>query len=654
MLSFDRLFSAMLRLFALCCAALLAIQPASAQSTTIYSNSTDSATDGISDTLTPCTNRFTRTFAVGSSYTVTDVNVGVLMAHTYRGDLNMYLVSPAGTRVQIVNRVGAAADNFNALLDDEAASAVSNYTANAAATAGTGVPPYADTFIPSAALTAFDGQNSSGTWTLEICDAAAQDTGTFFQADLYLSQAPTNYADLSLTKSVSDAAPTAGAAISYTLTIANAATSPLTANSVVVRDLLPSGATFVSYSGNGTYDPASGDWAVGTLAPGATKTLTINVTVAATSGATVTNTAEIYSSSVVDSDSTPNNGANGEDDYAARSFTVSGARIAGTAPTLICPIGSTVFDWDGQTWAAGSTSNSYTVTGFGSIGFALVNPGAWLNNATYGGQSPTRQNVITGGLVPAQYSLMELVDLVSQSDTVSTTITLPVAVSGVQFTVFDVDYTAGQFADKITVTGTYNGASVTPTLTNGVANYVIGNTAYGDATSADTQANGNVVVTFASAVDTIVIRYGNHALAPANPGQQGIQIHDIKLCNPQANVTVSKASTIISDPVNGTTNPYAIPGAVTEYCILVTNAGTATITNLTGNDVLPTNVTYVAGSMTSGSSCAAATTVEDDDAIGADEADPNGASIVGRTISIAAGNLPSGSSVALKLRATVN
>lgn len=62
-------------------------------------------------------------------------------------------------------------------------------------------------------------------------------------------------------------------------------------------------------------------------------------------------------------------------------------------------------------------------------------------------------------------------------------------------------------------------------------------------------------------------------------------------------VSVVKSSRIVSDPVNGTTNPKAIPGAVIEYCIAVTNAaGAATATDVTVNDDLPADVTFTPGS----------------------------------------------------------
>jgi uncharacterized repeat protein (TIGR01451 family) len=59
-------------------------------------------------------------------------------------------------------------------------------------------------------------------------------------------------------------------------------------------------------------------------------------------------------------------------------------------------------------------------------------------------------------------------------------------------------------------------------------------------------------------------------------------------------LTVNKFSRIISDPVNGTTNPKMIPGAVVEYCISVANsAAGATASSVIITDPLPTQTTYV-------------------------------------------------------------
>lgn len=74
-----------------------------------------------------------------------------------------------------------------------------------------------------------------------------------------------------------------------------------------------------------------------------------------------------------------------------------------------------------------------------------------------------------------------------------------------------------------------------------------------------------------------------------------------------AALSVVKTSTLISDPLNGTANPKAIPGATIEYCIAVSNAaGSATATSVAITDPVPTTMTYTAstimlnGTVTSG------------------------------------------------------
>ena len=57
-------------------------------------------------------------------------------------------------------------------------------------------------------------------------------------------------------------------------------------------------------------------------------------------------------------------------------------------------------------------------------------------------------------------------------------------------------------------------------------------------------------------------------------------------------LSVAKTSVVIEDPVNGTSNPKAIPGAVVEYTITIDNAaGAATATDITVADSLATEIT---------------------------------------------------------------
>lgn len=61
---------------------------------------------------------------------------------------------------------------------------------------------------------------------------------------------------------------------------------------------------------------------------------------------------------------------------------------------------------------------------------------------------------------------------------------------------------------------------------------------------------------------------------------------------------ISKQSTIVSDPINGTANPKAIPGAVIRYTIEVINQGDAPVdtSSIEISDILPANISYNAAS----------------------------------------------------------
>jgi hypothetical protein len=58
-----------------------------------------------------------------------------------------------------------------------------------------------------------------------------------------------------------------------------------------------------------------------------------------------------------------------------------------------------------------------------------------------------------------------------------------------------------------------------------------------------------------------------------------------------ASLSITKSSAVISDPINGTTNPKAIPGAVIEYTLTISNAASAaTATDIAVSDSLNTEI----------------------------------------------------------------
>lgn len=65
-----------------------------------------------------------------------------------------------------------------------------------------------------------------------------------------------------------------------------------------------------------------------------------------------------------------------------------------------------------------------------------------------------------------------------------------------------------------------------------------------------------------------------------------------------AALSVAKTSSVFSDPFNNTTNPKAIPGAVMQYQITVTNTGTLAAGLVQISDPLPANTTFLRGQFT--------------------------------------------------------
>ena len=126
------------------------------------------------------------------------------------------------------------------------------------------------------------------------------DNGGDYEAVDCYAVSPTVSADLGVTKTVDEAAPLEGATVSYTVSVSNAGPSPATV--VQITDLLPAGVTLVAATpAQGTYDPLSGSWFVGTLSAGAATSLQLQAQVdTGVAGSTITNTASVSAVSQVD------------------------------------------------------------------------------------------------------------------------------------------------------------------------------------------------------------------------------------------------------------------------------------------------------------------------------------------------------------------
>jgi uncharacterized repeat protein (TIGR01451 family) len=112
-------------------------------------------------------------------------------------------------------------------------------------------------------------------------------------------------ADVAVTKTVNNATPTVGANVIYTVTATN--NGPSDAHSVTVTDVLPNGLTFVAATPSaGSYAPGTGAWVIGTVADGATETLSITATV--NSSQAIVNQASVTAQAEPDPDRSNNTG----------------------------------------------------------------------------------------------------------------------------------------------------------------------------------------------------------------------------------------------------------------------------------------------------------------------------------------------------------
>ena len=159
--------------------------------------------------------------------------------------------------------------------------------------------------------------SSGGSQTLSVTatvvsPAAQTNTGTISAADQFDPNTANNTgsatetpqrADLSVTKTVSDATPNVGDQITFTVTLSNE--GPDAATGVQVSDLLPAGLSFVSATpSQGSYDNGTGLWNVGTVGPGGSPTLTVTATVVSLD--TQTNTGTISAADQFDPDTANN------------------------------------------------------------------------------------------------------------------------------------------------------------------------------------------------------------------------------------------------------------------------------------------------------------------------------------------------------------
>jgi len=246
----------------------------------------------------------------------------------------------------------------------------------------------AQTHAPSGNLTASEGQELSLTSKVTLSPGLMSNNDQDW--------AFTGVANTAIVKAIADPTEvpaggfTPGTSVTYTLTLTNEGPSPVTG--VVAQDKLPSGVTFVSAEGDGTYDAASGKWDLSTevIEKGASRTLRITVTVdASAAGSVVTNTATIEKQDQI-GDKKPDNtssvpltagytiaGKLYNDADASFSSSSSEAPYAGVTVALLKRDGTPVLDKDGNpVTAVTDAEGKYSFVGLplGEYSVSVVDP----------------------------------------------------------------------------------------------------------------------------------------------------------------------------------------------------------------------------------------------------------------------------------------
>lgn len=123
----------------------------------------------------------------GINGVIAKVTLSIHITHSYAADLDMFLISPLGTAVELSTDNGGSGSNYGAAcspltarttFDDEASASIVGQPA-----------PFSGTFRPEGTLSAFvglSGASANGAWILQITDDEPFDEGTFQCASLLI------------------------------------------------------------------------------------------------------------------------------------------------------------------------------------------------------------------------------------------------------------------------------------------------------------------------------------------------------------------------------------------------------------------------------------------------------------------------------------
>ena len=440
--------------------------------------------------------------------------------------------------------------------------------------------------------------------------------------------------DLEIFKTVDNDSPGVGDTINYLVTVVN--NGPTDATNVVISDQLPTGVSYVSYSSSqGSYSTSGNAatkfmWQVGSITTSQSAVITFIATVdAGTLGTTITNVANIKEAGQGD--------FNNSNNLASAAIVVGSADLSVTKSVDLAT--ATLYDTLTYTISIFNNSSSNTATGI-VIEDQLP---ALLNYSSYSATSGTFDNVsgfwnvssLAGGATAtltlvanvdgascgwtltntASLYALDVADPNSANDSGSTSTVIKCADLQVVKIADDATPDEGQnivYTIQLTNNGSYQatGIEVTDILDSNLT-YSSYSSTHGSFSFSNTTAIWSAVT-----LDNLDSAY-LYVTASVNFGSGGVNIpntatissSDLSDPTPGNNsstytitpntmplISLAKLVATISDPVNGGTNPKAIPGAVIEYIISATNMGlgTADAGTVIITDPIPINTEFYA------------------------------------------------------------
>jgi subtilisin-like proprotein convertase family protein len=134
------------------------------------------------------------TISMGTSFEIVDLEVDLVINHTWLGDLCVKLSKDGGPEIELINQMnlvggvcdattccGCSSNDMDIILDDEGDGPIEDQC-------GAGGGLLTGTWIPNEPLSTYVGGDSAGDWTINVNDNAGGDTGTLVTWSLHFTQ----------------------------------------------------------------------------------------------------------------------------------------------------------------------------------------------------------------------------------------------------------------------------------------------------------------------------------------------------------------------------------------------------------------------------------------------------------------------------------